>query len=190
MQRIGIFGGTFDPPHLGHLIAAEKVREKFALEKILFVPAAIPPHKQQQPVSDATHRLAMTMLATQDNASFEASDVEIHREGPSYTVDTLTELSDGRSELYLIIGTDQLGSLRSWHRFTELFRLSKVVVVARSQSLTQVDAEIVSKVELLPMPLIDISSTGIRRRVKARESIRYLVPENVREYIEREGLYK
>ncbi len=189
MKRIGIFGGTFDPPHLGHLIAAEKVREACVLDEVLFVPAALPPHKAGQSISESYHRLAMTELATQDNASFDVSDIELVRSGPSYTFDTLLALRSPMKVLSLIIGYDNFATFDTWHRYKEIAQLATLIVVARGPDRDDA-ADLPENVKLLELPLIDISSTEIRARVREGKSVRYLVPEPVREYIEREGLYR
>jgi nicotinate-nucleotide adenylyltransferase len=189
VERLGIFGGTFDPPHLGHLIAAEKVRELCKLDQILFIPVFAPPHKSGRAILSAGHRAEMTRLATLGNDRFAVSDIEIKREGNSYTIDTLEQLANQETELSLIIGYDQLAMFKTWRRYQDILALSHVIVVARSGSETLIDPDLLGRVLLIELPLIEIASTNIRERVREGRSIRYLVPEPVREYIAREELY-
>lgn len=198
-MKIGIMGGTFDPIHLGHLATAEAVRENFALDEILFIPAARPPHKVSSNVTDERHRLTMTTLATHSNKFFRVSDMELKRTGLSYTFDTMNELHKtfGRStELFFIIGADSLADLSKWHEAREL--VSKCHFIATTRPGIDVDFSAVEKffgaaahehIHRTTTPGIEISSTDIRERVKARRSIKYLVPEVVEEYILREELY-
>ncbi|MDP4198892.1 MAG: nicotinate-nucleotide adenylyltransferase [Bacteroidota bacterium] len=192
MNRLGVFGGTFDPPHLAHLIAGEIAVETCQLDKLLFIPAFIPPHKTGQAITEARHRLAMIRMATEDNPSFEVSAMEIEREGPSYTIDTLQALRQHYQPkaLYLLIGRDQLEIFGSWYRADEILRLCKVVVFDRPASTRQpIEAELEILVENLTIPQLQISSTEIRRRVRDGQSIRYQVPESVRAYIREHDLY-
>ena len=198
-KKIGIMGGTFDPIHLGHLATAESVRELFALEEILFIPAARPPHKLSRPVTDEHHRLAMTILATRTNKFFRVSDMELRRTGFSYTLDTMDELHkqfDNSTELFFIIGADSLADLSKWHEAKKLVARSHFIATTRPG--TDVDFSSTEKffgakasehIHRVTTPAIEISSTEIRQRVKLGRSIKYLVPEAVEEYILREGLY-
>ncbi len=190
MKRIGIFGGTFDPPHLGHLIAAERVREAYDLDQILFIPASIPPHKVTHERSEARHRLAMTRLAIEGNDRFDVSEIELNREGTSYTIDTLEQLANAETELYLVIGLDNLQIFQEWHRYQDILAKAKLIVLARTVGEANISPDLLKHVEFFPFPLIDISSTDIRARVHEGKSIRYLVPDGVREYILHEGLYR
>ena len=192
MKRIGIFGGTFDPPHLAHLIAAEMAVEAFALDKLFFIPANIPPHKTKEQVTDGMHRLAMTEIAAQGNDKFEVSRVEIDRPGPSYTVDTLREIQKQRSpeKIFLFIGLDQMAVFHTWHKWEQILESAEMVVMIRPwQKFDEIDSSLIDRVKILLMPLLDISSTDIRARVRAGKSIRYLVPDEVREYIAEHKLY-
>jgi nicotinate-nucleotide adenylyltransferase len=188
-----MFGGTFDPIHLGHLLLAEIARESLALERVVFVPARIPPHKGSVP-TPAEHRFRMAELATRDNPHFEVSDLELRRDGPSYTVETLRELrelSPRPTELYLLMGADSARDLRSWkdHR-TLLEEATLVVLPRRGVAPEELPEEVAARATLLASPLIEISSSEIRRLVRERRSIRYRVPESVEQYIRSEGLYR
>ena len=198
-KKIGIMGGTFDPIHLGHLATAEAVRESFALDEILFIPAARPPHKLGKLVTDEQHRLAMTTLATQSNKFFRVSDMELKRKGLSYTLDTMNELHKifGRStELFFIIGADSLADLSKWHAAREL--VEKCHFIATTRQGVDVDFSAVENffgstiehIHRVTTPGLEISSTDIRDKVRFGRSIKYLVPEVVEDYILREGLYR
>ena len=191
-------GGTFDPIHVGHLILADQARERFCLERVIFVTAANPPHKVDEIVSDAQHRLKMTSLAVEDNKYFECSAIEMERSGPSYTIDTLRQLLgqfDGNIEICLLLGADEGRDFASWHKPAEICRLAKVVVANRpgmlvNEVIDSLPDELASEIVPLEMPGIDISSTDLRRRVREGESIHYLVPRVVEDYIWAKGLYK
>jgi nicotinate-nucleotide adenylyltransferase len=189
--RLGVLGGTFDPPHLGHLIAARDAAEALGLDKVLLVLAPRPPLKSR--VSTAAElRLQMLEAALADDPVLEASDLEMQREGPSFTIDTLTEL--GRlypgAELVLLIGVDQWRQLASWKDPVGIARLARVAVMARSgESPASVDPGVPVVSEAVPVTRIDISATAVRARVLQGKSIRHLVPEGVRRIIEREALY-
>ena len=192
-------GGTFDPIHLGHLATAESVRELFALDEILFIPAARPPHKLGRHVTDEHHRLAMTILATRSNKFFRVSDMELKRTGLSYTLDTMNELHaqfGTTTELFFILGADSLVDLSKWHEAKTLVARSHFIATTRPG--VDVDFSATEKffgtaasehIHRVTTPAIEISSTEIRQRVKLGRSIKYLVPEAVEEYILREGLY-
>ena len=198
-MKIGIMGGTFDPIHLGHLATAEAVRELFALNEILFIPAARPPHKLSRHVTDEHHRLAMTTLATRSNKFFRVSDMELKRTGLSYTLDTMAELHaqfGSATELFFIIGADSLADLSKWHEAKKLVARSHFIATTRPG--VDIDFSAAEKffgsladehIHRVTTPAIEISSTQIRQRVKLGRSIKYLVPEAVEEYILQEGLY-
>ncbi len=193
MKRLGILGGTFDPPHLAHLIAGEIAVETYHLDTLLFVPAFIPPHKAEQAISDARHRLAMTRLAIDGNPRFEVSTIEIDRQGKSYTIDTILSLREQLHPegIYLFIGRDQLDVFGSWHRADDILKIAKVVVLERpSASKSVISTALEGSIESLPIPLLEISSTEIRRRIHDGQSVRYQVPEAVRSYIEEHKLYR
>ena len=199
-MKVGILGGTFDPIHLGHLATAEQVREIFALDEVLFIPAARPPHKVERLVTPEVHRLMMTYLATQSNEKFTVSPMEFLRDGLSYTLDTMNALLEkfgAASELFFIIGADSMADLAKWYRAREL--VSKVHFIATKRPGVEVDvpalteffgAESMAHIHQVETPGLEISSTDIRERVKLGRSIKYLVPEVVEEYIAKERLYK
>ena len=187
MARIGLLGGTFDPPHIAHLIAAERAIDAIALDKVLFIPAAVPPHKSEAKISSVEDRLAMLRLATHDNPKFEISTIELDRPGPSYTIDTLRQLKQQSpsDNFVLLIGTDQFQQFDSWREPDQILSLAEIVVVARSSSQQRRDG-----FRFFDMPLIDISATEIRQRVRDGRTIRYLVPDAVRTYIAAHHLYQ
>ncbi len=188
-MRIGVLGGTFDPPHMGHLIVASTAFDALRLDRMLFVPAAAPPHKLGQVVAIAEQRLRMVRLAVQGDSRFEVDDLEIQRPGASYTVDTLRALHerDPASELFFLLGADQLRELHTWREPDEVVRLACLAVLSRGgDEIADADRY---RIRPVAVPRIDIAATEIRRRIRAGESIRYLVAEPVREMIERERLY-
>ena len=193
-MKIGLFGGTFDPIHFGHLIVAETVRSDFGLDRILFIPAAIPPHKIKTSLSPASLRLAMVKLALEKVPYFEASDIEIKRGGISYTVDTVRwfwESDDWEgNEFYLLIGSDSLLELGTWKDPDKILERIPILVMGRPGfDFEKAEKRFQKKIVPVEVPLIDISSSEIRRRVKERKSIRYWVPEKVEKYIKQKGLY-
>ena len=198
-MRLGVLGGTFDPPHVGHLILAEEARTRLQLGKVLFVPAGDPWRKAGQEVTPVDHRLAMVRLMLASDPCFELCTLEVERAGPSYTVDTLEALHERHGpglELYFIVGEDALRDLQHWKDPARILSLARLAVAPRlggSESAV-VDLEaavpgLSERVVPLPMPAIDISSTALRERVRAGLSLRYLVPLAVEEYIRRYGLY-
>ncbi|MBQ1510841.1 MAG: nicotinate-nucleotide adenylyltransferase [Selenomonadaceae bacterium] len=199
-HRIGILGGTFDPIHLGHLLTAEAVRDALGLDEILFIPAAIPPHKRGREIAPPEHRLRMTVLATAANPYFRVSDIELHREGPSYTVDTIDALQEQRgnmAEFYFITGADAINELATWHDVHSLLQKCHFVaatrqgtVLARESLHREFGAIAREHIHEVPTPEMEISSTEIRRRIRQGASIRYMVPDAVAEYIYKEGLYR
>lgn len=187
-MRVGLLGGSFDPIHLGHLRAAENAREALGLERVTFVPAAQPPHRAS-PLSSARDRFAMVALATAGHARFCVSAVELDREGPSYTVDTLRawRTQHPADELVLVVGSDAYAEMDTWREAKALFELCTVAVVSRSgESLPAGPGPAVP----VTGPGLPVSSTEIRRRVAAGQSVRYLVPEAVADFIEKRGLYR
>ena len=188
-MRIGVFGGSFNPPHLGHLVVAERARETLLLDTVLWVPNRRPPHKAEPETSPA-HRLRMVELAVHGNPRFQASDVELRRAGLSFTVDTLNELSSRMlGELVLIVGMDSLAAFESWRRPDEILELASLGVYPRLGSPSRINPKLHSRVELIDAPLIEISSTAIRERIKRGESVRYLLPDAVAEYVRAHSLY-
>lgn len=197
-QRIGILGGTFDPIHNGHLVAAEAARERFSLEQIIFVPTGIPPHKELDMITDYWHRHVMVVLAVLGNPYFKVSRLEYERGGVTYTVDTMRQLrevySDEGTDIYFITGVDTILDVFGWREPEELFSLCKFIAATRPGYDMRIVKEIFGKyyhnvVEFLEMPQMDISSSDIRRRVREGKSIKYLVPEVVEHYIRQQGLY-
>jgi len=199
-HRIGISGGTFDPIHIGHLISAEHVREKFNLEKIVFVTAGAPPHKDLSLISEFVHRHAMVNAAVSGNPFFEASDMEIGREGLSYTFDTLLELRSkyGDCSLYFIIGADVIKDIKAWKNPSGIFSLCEIIALMRPgysnsgflNNIRMLRNSYNAVVHLAEAPLVNISSTEIRKMVHDGASIKYLVPEPVEDYIRINGLYR
>jgi nicotinate-nucleotide adenylyltransferase len=197
--KVGVFGGTFDPPHLGHLIVAQDAWQALGLDRILFVPAGLPPHKQGLPTTPAPLRLEMTQAAVAEDARFAVADLELRRAGPSFTVDTLTELLERAPDcaLFLLLGADQVRELATWHRPDEILRLARVVALTRAGEEGGAGGAGGAGGgapgwggEVVRATRIDISATEVRRRVASGESIRYLVPEAVERIIRRERLYE
>ena len=197
-MRVGVFGGTFDPIHIGHLVAAEETRVQLSLERVVFVPAGLPPHKLANHISPVEHRLAMVQLAIASNPYFTVSRVDIDRFGPCYTVDTMELLRDEwgpDTELYFIMGSGSLADILTWHKPERLIRLCRLAVVKRPgydvdiEELDRLLPGIASRVRFINSPLIDVASCDIRRRVREGLSIKYQVPEVVEKYIYEHGLY-
>lgn len=190
-QRIGVFGGTFDPIHTGHLVATEQIREKLDLEKILFIPCWIQPFKQKNKITSAADRLFMTKLAIQGNSYFQVSDIEIKRKKVSYTVETLRELKRKykNKQLYLILGSDNIRAIKKWYKPEEIFQLAKVVFVTRPGINQALSLKLPENSIRLAINGVNISSTQIREKVKKGESIKYLVPERVEKFIRANKLY-
>lgn len=200
VQKIGICGGTFDPIHTGHLAVAELVRCEFGLDKVLFIPSGRPPHKDLSSVTEPVHRLNMVKCATGSNSFFEAESIEIDRVGFTYTADTLKELHKkypAGTKFYFIIGADVVMDLQNWRNYQEVFGLTAFIAVMRpgyreDKINTQIDYlkdNYDLKISGFEIPLLDISSTFIRERVKRRQSIKYLVSDCVEEYIKENKLY-
>jgi nicotinate-nucleotide adenylyltransferase len=204
-RRIGVFGGTFDPPHLGHLALAESARDELGLARVLFVPAADPPHKRSRSMSSLTHRLAMTRLAVRGLPGFAVSDLEARRPGPSYTVETLRQLKrrHPRAELWLLLGEDSLRDLTNWREPREILALARIAVAPRpARRATQArrgdatrrgsrPARIPERrITWLSGPLLDISSSDLRARARRGGSLRILVPDAVARYALRHRLYR
>ncbi len=216
-QKLGILGGTFNPIHYGHLAAAEEVRDRLKLDRILFIPSYLPPHKFEEEVPSAVQRLEMVRLATTDNPFFEPSEIEINRGGRSYTIDTVEALRQmfPGAELYFITGLDSFLEIRTWRQWERLLPLCNFVVISRpgyhfadlakisfmesaAGELTRLDrgdlrqATVRSAaftIFLERIPLFDISSTDIRKRVKAGVSLKYLLPDAIETYIITNKLY-
>lgn len=192
-MKLGVFGGTFDPVHHGHLIVAEYVRESVGLDRVVFIPTMISPHKADDAVTPAAHRLAMLREGVKSNPFFQVSDMEVERGGVSYTVDTLRALAEAHrsDQLYLLIGADNLIEFRTWKEPAEIVRLARLVVMNRPGfPSAQRDPELPENIIQCPVPSIDISATEIRQRVVNGLTISNLVPPGVARYIGRHRLYR
>ncbi|AHH94996.1 nicotinate-nucleotide adenylyltransferase [Kutzneria viridogrisea] len=192
MRRLGVMGGTFDPIHHGHLVAASEVQSKFDLDEVIFVPTGQPWQKSQREVAAAEDRYLMTVIATASNPRFSVSRVDIDRDGPTYTADTLRDLADRYPEdkLFFITGADALEQIVSWKRVDELFDRAHFIGVTRPGY--QLDGHHLPEgaVSLIEVPAMAISSTACRDRVCAGEPVWYLVPDGVVQYISKRGLYR
>ncbi|MFA5356577.1 MAG: nicotinate-nucleotide adenylyltransferase [Candidatus Omnitrophota bacterium] len=188
-MKTGILGGTFNPVHIGHLILAEEVREKLGLDRVIFVPTNLPPHKDNSDIAPAVDRLAMINLAVKGNNNFLVSDIEINREGRSYTIDTLKDLKNKyrEDELYFIIGSDLLKYLDDWKDLQDIIKMVKFVAATRPGYPLE---DIPSYIATVPIRAVDISGFEIRRAVKEGNSFRYLVPGEVFGYITEKGIYR
>lgn len=197
--KIGIMGGTFDPIHYAHLATAEYVREKFKLDKILFIPTGNPPHKAKLR-TDKVDRYNMVLLATKNNKYFITSSMEINREKRTYTVDTLKELHKiyKNSEIYFITGADTICDMENWRNVGENFELATFIAAARpgirqseaKQKIEKLQNLYDAKIETVDAPSLDISSTYIREKIKEKKSVKYLIPEDVQKYIYEKKIYK
>lgn len=197
-RKLGILGGTFDPIHMGHLKMVQAVYEKMGLEKVIFMPAYIAPHKVGMDFAPAADRYNMTVLATRDCPHFSVSDMELKRSGVSYTYDTLRELQDMYPDcgLYFIIGADSVPQLHSWNRISEMLEIAVFVAAGRPgysgaarADICSLDSRCRSRILMLDTPEYNISSTDIRVRVRKGESLAGLVPEAVERYIRDKRLY-
>jgi nicotinate-nucleotide adenylyltransferase len=192
-MNVGIFGGAFDPPHLAHLVVAETARDQFDLERVLWIPSRIPPHKEH-PQATPEERLAMTRRAIDDHAAFFVSDLELTREGgPSYTVETVRQLQDDHPDAsyVLILGEDSLHGFHSWRAPDEIARRVSLVAYERGACDDEERAAdpFVRQAAFVDAPRIELSSTKVRERCRAGRSVRYLVPSSVDAYIQEHGLY-
>lgn len=193
-RRIGVMGGTFDPIHHGHLVAASEVADRFALDEVIFVPTGQPWQKEGKQISPAEDRYLMTVIATASNPRFSVSRVDIDRGGPTYTIDTLKDLREefADEELYFITGADALASIMSWHDWEEMFQLAEFVGVTRPGYELREDMlppAIQDRVHLVEIPAMAISSTDCRARAAAGRPVWYLVPDGVVQYIAKNSLY-
>lgn len=197
---LGLMGGTFNPIHYGHLLMCEGIREEFSLDKIIFIPAKIPPHKNNTKIIEAYDRLQMVKLAIRDNPHFEFSDLEMKREGSSYTIDTLKIFKEqfNRNDLALIIGADSLVQFETWRNFQEIFRLATIIVASRpdtnentlERAIIKFKSQFAARIFKYSGKAMDYSSTEIRLRVKEGMSIKYQVPPEVEAYIYKNLLYR
>ena len=214
-KGIGLFGGTFDPVHYGHLRAGEEIRQAFSLSWVEFLPARIPPHKTNQPISDVGHRVAMLRLAVDGNPYFRVSEVEATREGVSYLVDTLKAYRDhypADVSLYFIMGMDSFQEISTWNRYPELFFLAHFVVITRPGYQRPELSEVVSqdvasqftppegesdclehtsgrRIYFRETTLLDLAASRLRTWIREERSVRYLLPEPVWHYVQENGLY-
>lgn len=197
-MRLGILGGTFDPPHLGHLVLAQEAWFELELDRVLFVPARQPPHKNQRDYTPLEHRLAMVALAIRDNPHFELSRADADREGPNYSVDLVHILHEQflTADLYFVMGLDSLADLPKWHKPDQLIALCQLAVMVRPgysvdwNSLEEKIPGLRARVLILPKPQLEIASSEIQLRVRNGRPIRYLVTDAVAEYINQNKLYR
>ncbi|HEX9717537.1 MAG TPA: nicotinate-nucleotide adenylyltransferase [Actinomycetota bacterium] len=196
-RRLGVMGGTFDPIHNGHLLTAEEAAVQFGLDEVVFVPTGHPWMKEQKEVSAPEHRYLMSVIATASNPRFSVSRIEVDRAGPTYTVDTLRELKgmDGdKVDLFFVTGADAMLEIFQWKDPEEILALAHFIAATRpGYDLTRFEAEAPTRhpnVSVMNIPALAISSTDIRKRVGEGRPIRYLVPEGVKSYIEKAGLYR
>jgi nicotinate-nucleotide adenylyltransferase len=193
MDRIGIMGGTFNPIHYGHLRAAESARERFNLKKVIFVPAYKPPHKGDEIIiAPPQDRYAMVLLAISSHPQFSISDIELKRGGRSYTYLTIKEFHRNypKTEIFFITGADAIAQLPTWKNAEELISLCRFIAVSRPNYKLEIPNNFFSNTYILEISGFDISSTLIREKIKAGESIKYLLPEEVEVYIYKNNLYK
>ncbi len=209
-RRIGLFGGTFNPIHLGHLRGAEEIGEAFGLQEVIFIPAALPPHKMKEKIIEAHHRLEMVKLAIQKNPRFSISDVELKRPGKSYSIDTLRYFREKfQDSLYFILGRDAFVEIETWKDFQNLFSLCNFIIMTRpglqktsplpgalipafqydqeASAWVHVSGNMIFSKEIT---FLDISSTKIRELIERGESVRYLVPPEVEVYIKKQEVYQ
>ena len=213
-EKIGVIGGTFNPIHMGHLRSAEEVREAFGLERVIFIPSASPPHKEKGTIIDARHRYNMVKCAVAKNPHFSVSDIEIKRRGTSFTVDTLRcmrKIGGEGIKIYFILGIDAFLEIETWKEFKELFGLCDFIVTNRpgpesSNKKIEIPKELEDAFETTDKDIfthksghriyyqcisaLDISSSNIRGMIRSGKSIRYLVTDPVKKYIEKRGLYR
>lgn len=187
-MKIGILGGTFNPIHIGHLILAEEVKDKLKLDKVIFIPTNHPPHKQNSEIIDAKERYKMVKLAIKGNKDFLVSDIEIRRKGVSYTIETIQELKKiyPKDQLYFITGSDLLKYLDDWKDLNQILEMVNFVVVNRPGYPLEM---IPPHIKTLEISAVDVSGFQIRKNLKEKRSVKYLVPENVLRYIKKNRLY-
>ncbi len=192
-MTVGLFGGSFNPPHVAHLVVAEVVRDQFGLDEVWWIPNATPPHKPNDELAAVQHRLAMTERTVEGNPAFRVCGVEVERDGVSYTVETLRVLQDQHpdTDFALILGSDSLDHFADWHRPDEIAERVPFIVYKRPGAIESVaDPRFVNDVRYAAAPVMEISGTEVRARRRAGRSIRYLVPEAVRAYIDTHDLYR
>lgn len=197
--KLGIMGGTFDPIHFGHLVTAEVARDRFQLNKVIFVPSGHPPHKESSRITEAKHRYLMTVLAVASNPYFEVSGLEIERSGPSYAIDTVQEFRQTYPSdlIYFITGADAILELLTWKNVEQLLKICYFIAATRpgynldylDSILQKLPPKADQRIFFLEVPALAISSTDIRRRLEEGCTIKYLLPENVEHYIIKKKLY-
>jgi nicotinate-nucleotide adenylyltransferase len=190
---IGLFGGSFNPPHVAHLIVAEIARDQFGADEVWWIPNATPPHKSHDELAAVEHRLAMTRRATADNPAFRVCDIEVRRSGVSYTVETVRALQEQHpdTDFGLLLGSDSLDHFAEWHHPDEIADRVPLVVYKRPGVIDEVaEPRFANHVRFVSAPVMEVSGTEIRSRCRTGRSIRYLVPDAVRNYIEENGLYR
>ncbi|GAA4629380.1 nicotinate-nucleotide adenylyltransferase [Cellulomonas oligotrophica] len=190
--RLGVMGGTFDPVHHGHLVAASEAAAQFDLDEVVFVPTGQPSFKQDRDVTVAEHRYLMTVIATASNPRFTVSRVDVDRVGLTYTVDTLRDLRAQRPEadLYFITGADAVAQMLTWKDAAELFEMARFVAVSRPGHALSVAGLPAGRIDVLEVPALAISSTDVRARARAGKPVWYLVPDGVVQYIAKHRLYR
>jgi len=195
-MRVALFGGTFNPIHIGHLIMAQYVLNFSQVQKVIFVPNGHPPHKIED-VADASDRFEMVKISIEDNPYFDISDFEIKKSGPSWTIDTLKYFSSIYERVCFIIGSDNLSEIVNWYKAEEILRRYPLIVLPRERDLCPIKKKIeklsskyAQEITLIQMPIVDISSTEIRKLIRQNKSIRYMVHPKVEEYIKRKELYR
>jgi nicotinate-nucleotide adenylyltransferase len=190
-RRLGIFGGTFDPVHVGHLILAQEALEQLDLDRLWFLPASRPAHKRARAITPVAHRIAMLRHAVRGNPRFTISRIEADQDGPSFTVTTLERLArTERADLYFLMGQDSLEEFRTWREPDRILALARLVVAPRGERAPRLDAATRRRVVFLDQPRIGIASSDIRRRLRRGAAVRYWVPDPVLSYIRRHGLYR
>jgi len=192
-MKIGIFGGTFDPPHIGHLILAEFVREQVELDCVWLAPTLDPPHKLEREKTPASQRYEMVKLACDDDPFILPSDIDlVHNRKPSYTIDLLDEISqeNPHDEFILIIGADSVIEFTTWHRWREILSKYRVVAVRRPYAdIADAHPDVIDSVEILESPLLELSSSDIRRRIREGHSVRYMMTKKAFDFIMKNNLY-
>lgn len=195
-MRLGIFGGTFNPPHLGHLRLITEISDKMKLDRVLIIPAAIPPHKQATSLASGEDRLEMCRLCFGSDSRFTVCDTELLRKGKSYTYDTLCEIKAQYpdAELFLVVGSDMLASFDKWYRYHDILMMSTLCAASREDGFVPViegrfTAEECEKIKFISIPIFPLSSTQIRQRISCSQDTHGLLDERVRDYINEKGLY-
>ncbi|MBA4493076.1 nicotinate-nucleotide adenylyltransferase [Paenactinomyces guangxiensis] len=192
-MKVGIFGGTFDPIHMGHLLLAQQALEEVPLDHVWFIPASEPPHKQDKQITPSDHRVRMVELAIENNPAFCLSRIELDRQGPSYTVDTVQELAETypNHQFFLLVGADMVKDLPHWYKIKKILQFVQVIALGRpGVDLEPLAADIAASVTWISGGIeTNLSSTLIRHRVAQGKTVRYLVPDSVCQYMKEHGLY-